>query len=82
VILIFFVRYEGMFSFIFNTIVQFSNFTRILIITIVIMKKVKILYFLPNVVYRIAVRDNKGNPLYDHDWKEMNITETAFSGFS
>ena len=45
------------------------------------MKNVKILYFLPYIVYRIAVRDNKGNPLYDHDWTEMNIPETVFSGF-
>ena len=45
------------------------------------MKKVKILYFLPYVVYRIAVRDNKVNPLYNHDWTDMNITETVFSGF-
>lgn len=45
------------------------------------MKDVKILYVLPYIVYRISVRDNKGNPLYDHDWTEMNITETVFSGF-
>ncbi len=36
---------------------------------------------MPYIVYRIAVRDNKGNPLYDHDWTDMNITETVFSGF-
>jgi len=53
----------------------------ILIITIVIIKDIKILYVLPYIVYRIAVRDNKGNPLYDHDWTDMNITETVFSGF-
>jgi hypothetical protein len=57
-----------------------SNFIRILIITEVIMKNVKILYVLPYIVYRIAVRDNKGNLLYDHGWTEINIPETVFSG--
>ena len=58
-----------------------SNLSGLLILTIILMKNVKILYVLPYVVYRISVRDNKGNPLYDHDWTEMNITETVFSGF-
>ena len=70
-----------MFFFIFNTFVDLSNFISILIITKVIMKNVKILYVLPYIVYRIAVRDNKGNLLYDHDWTEIDIPETVFSGF-
>ena len=45
------------------------------------MKNVKILYVLPQIVYRIAVRDNKNNLLYDHDWTEIDIPETVFSGF-
>ena len=32
-------------------------------------------------IYKISVRDHKGNPLYDHDWTEANITETVFTGF-
>ncbi|MFW9969505.1 MAG: hypothetical protein ACFFDF_04840 [Candidatus Odinarchaeota archaeon] len=66
---------------IFNIFMLFSNLSSILILTIVIMKDIKILYVLPYIVYRISVRDNRGNPLYDHDWTEMNITETVFSGF-
>jgi len=66
---------------IFNIFMHLSNLISILIITIVIIKNIKILYVLPYVVYRISVRDNKGNPLYDHDWTEMNITEKVFSGF-
>ncbi|KKM64469.1 hypothetical protein LCGC14_0851670 [marine sediment metagenome] len=45
------------------------------------MKNVKILYVLPYPIYRISVRDHKGNLLYDHDWSESSISETAFSGF-
>lgn len=66
---------------IFNIIVYISNLGGLLIMTIVIMKEIKILYVLPYTVYRIAVRDNNGNPLYNHDWTEMNITETVFTGF-
>lgn len=65
----------------FNFSILLTNLISILIIAIVIMKEIKILYVLPYTVYRIAVRDNNGNPLYDHDWTEMNITETVFTGF-
>jgi len=65
----------------FNIFLYLLNLIGILIIIIVIIKEIKILYVLPYIVYRIAVRDNKGNPLYDHDWTEMNITETVFTGF-
>lgn len=58
-----------------------SSKISILITTIVIMKKVKILHFLPYVFYRIALRDNKANSFNDHDWTDMNITETVFGGF-
>ncbi|KKK46250.1 MAG: hypothetical protein Lokiarch_02800 [Candidatus Lokiarchaeum sp. GC14_75] len=44
-----------------------SNLIGMLIITIVIMKNVKILYVLPYNIYTISVRDHKGNSLYDHD---------------
>lgn len=65
----------------FNFSILLTNLISILIIVIVIMKEIKILYVLPYTVYRIAVRDNNGNPLYDHDWTEMSITETVFTGF-
>ncbi|MFX1389326.1 MAG: hypothetical protein ACFE9Z_04590 [Promethearchaeota archaeon] len=58
-----------------------SNFFGLLIYTIILSINVKILYVLPYTVYRISVRDNNGNPLYDHDWTDMNITETVFTGF-
>ncbi|MFX0009788.1 MAG: hypothetical protein ACFE9R_05690 [Candidatus Hermodarchaeota archaeon] len=64
-----------------NIFMNLSNLISALIITMIIAKNIKILYVLPYTVYRISVRDNKGNPLYDHDWTEMNITETVFSGF-
>lgn len=66
---------------IFNIFIHLSNLIGILILTLVIMRNVKILYVLPYIIYRISVRDNKGNPLYDHDWSELNIHETVFSGF-
>lgn len=66
---------------VFNIFILLSNLTGILILTILVMKNVKILYVLPYIIYRISVRDNKGNPLYDHDWSELNISETVFSGF-
>ncbi len=66
---------------IFNIFMHLLNLISILLITIVIMKEFKVLYVLPYTVYRISVRDNNGNPLYDHDWTDMNITETVFSGF-
>ena len=64
-----------------NILIYVINLISLLTIVIVIMKEIKILYVLPYTVYRIAVRDNKGNPLYDHDWTDMNITETVFTGF-
>ena len=66
---------------VFNIFIYLLNLISMLIIVIVIMKEIKILYVLPYTVYRIVVRDNNGNPLYDHDWTDMNITETVFTGF-
>jgi len=66
---------------IFKIFMNISNLIGMLIITIVIMKNVKILYIFPYTIYKISVRDHKGNPLYDHDWSESNISETVFSGF-
>lgn len=66
---------------IFNIFIHLSNLIGLFILTIVIMKNVKILYVLPYIIYRISVRDNEGNPLYDHDWSELNISETVFTGF-
>ncbi|MFX1569531.1 MAG: hypothetical protein ACFFCV_14315 [Promethearchaeota archaeon] len=66
---------------IFNILMHFLNLIGIILITIVVMKEVKVIYVLPYTVYRISVRDNNGNPLYDHDWTDMNISETIFSGF-
>ncbi len=66
---------------IFKIFMNISNLIGMLIMTIVIMKNVKILYVLPYTIYTISVRDHKGNPLYDHDWSESIISETIFSGF-
>jgi len=41
----------------------------------------KILYILPFSVYRIFVKDRDGNPLFDHDWSESDISEPIFTGF-
>jgi len=32
-------------------------------------------------VYRIFVKDRDGNPLFDHDWSESDISEPIFTGF-
>ncbi|MFX0000616.1 MAG: hypothetical protein ACFE9Q_03490 [Candidatus Hodarchaeota archaeon] len=52
-----------------------------LIISITVMKEPKLLYILPFTIYRIVVKDRRGQPLYDHDWSESNISETIFTGF-
>ncbi|MBA7577526.1 hypothetical protein ES708_19379 [subsurface metagenome] len=51
------------------------------IMCIAIFKEPKLLYILPFTVYRIVVKDNKGYPLFDHDWSESDIGEPIFTGF-
>lgn len=46
-----------------------------------ITKEPKLLYILPFTVNRILVKDNNGNPLFDHDWAESTIHENIFTGF-
>ena len=53
--------------------------TMIYIITI--SKEPKLLYILPFTIYRIAVKDRDGSPIYDHDWSELQIDEKIFTGF-
>ena len=57
------------------------NFIGLIILTIIISTNFKLLHILPYLVYRISVRDHKGNSLYDHDWSDLNISETIFTGF-
>lgn len=53
----------------------------VLIISIVIIKQSKLLYILPFELCRISVKDQEGNPLFDHDWSESKVNELVFTGF-
>lgn len=46
-----------------------------------IFKEPKLLYILPFTIYRIVVKDQNGNALYDHDWSESDVKEMIFTGF-
>jgi hypothetical protein len=61
-----------------------SNLSMIIglsVFTIAIIREPKLLYIFPFTVYRIVVKDRQGQPLFDHDWSESNITENIFAGF-
>lgn len=60
-----------------NLMMGFGN----LIFIIIILKEPKLLYILPFTIYRIAVKDRSGFPLFDHDWTELHIDEKIFTGF-
>jgi hypothetical protein len=53
----------------------------LLIFTIALIREPKLLYIFPFTVYRIVVKDREGQPLFDHDWSESNISENIFAGF-
>jgi len=53
----------------------------VFIMCIAIYMEPKILYILPFSVYRIFVKDREGNPLFDHNWSESDISEPIFTGF-
>ncbi|MEJ2250000.1 MAG: hypothetical protein P8Y97_10110 [Candidatus Lokiarchaeota archaeon] len=65
----------------FSIFINLSSAVSLIIVFVTIRNNTKLLYVLPYVVYRIIVRDQKGNPLYDHDWSDLNISETIFTGF-
>ena len=52
-----------------------------IIVIFSVLKEPKLLYILPFTIHRIVVKDRIGDPLYDHDWSETNISETIFTGF-
>jgi len=52
-----------------------------LVVSIAIIKEPKLLYILPFTIYRITVRDRKGNALFNHDWSHITINESVFTGF-
>ena len=52
-----------------------------LIIALIVIREPKLLYILPFTIYRIVVKDRDGQPLYDHDWSQSNISEKIFTGF-
>jgi len=57
------------------------SITAILFFLISIMKEPKLLYILPFTINRILVKDKEGQPLFDHDWAESDISELMFTGF-
>ena len=78
------ILFSLLYLFVNSNFLIFQNVTNtigLLILTIVIGKNIKLLYVIPHIIYRISVRDQKGNPLYDHDWSDLKITETIFTGF-
>ncbi|MFX1275304.1 MAG: hypothetical protein ACFFAT_09720 [Promethearchaeota archaeon] len=66
---------------IFTILFYILNLIGLLIVTIIISTNFKLLHILPYHVYKISIRDHKGNSLYDHDWSDLNISETIFTGF-
>jgi len=58
-----------------------TTFIGILILSVSIIIEPKLFYILPFTVYRIVVKDNRGNPLFDYDWSESNVSENVFIGF-
>ncbi len=52
-----------------------------LVVCLGILKEPKLLYILPFTVNRIVVRDQKGNPLFCHDWFRSSLSESIFTGF-
>jgi hypothetical protein len=60
---------------------DFSTFIGVLILTTSFIIEPKLFYILPFTVYRIVVKDNKGNALFDYDWSESMVSENVFIGF-
>jgi hypothetical protein len=46
-----------------------------------ILREPKLVYILPFTIYRILVKDRRGNPLFDLDWSFSSINEKMFTGF-
>ena len=43
-------------------------------------EKTETALYLPFSLHRIIVKDKDGDPLFDHDWSETNISEKIFTG--
>ncbi len=53
----------------------------IIVFMLSIIYEPKILYILPFKLIRMIVRDRNGNPLFNHDWTDVEFDATIFAGF-
>jgi len=77
--LIFYVLY--LFETLLILVSGFMTMIGSLIFIFTLAREPKLLYILPFTIYRIVVKDRDGQPLYDHDWSDTNISEAIFTGF-
>ncbi|MBN1216032.1 MAG: hypothetical protein JXA99_11415 [Candidatus Lokiarchaeota archaeon] len=66
---------------IFNIFVGIGQLFPIIIFFWICLKYPSLLMILPFKVYRLIVRNNYGNLLFNHDWSNSKINEKIFTGF-